>query len=494
MKYRHKCMFFAMKRTLPLLISVFLLPTLALAATPSVPVSEAQKKAAFDQAVSALKSGDMKYFTTVSAPTGPAGTVNCFDYYHFQSVQVNVTPTASSTPAGSPVTFTGTLENQNSYPIVDGQIYVKIFRDNPDQTAALLNANDLIDQYVLKSSISLAAHGKTPLSFTWTPPLNLQAGGYKAAFYFETSQRFNLLGLSFEDDVTGNTTSFNIGNNPSVKNVMFDKSSVTMNGQPFYFAQPPLSFGTTTAVKISAKLVNPTSDSLPVTVTWQDYNWDGLRAKSLVDATTSSVTLAPHTSTVVSYTETKNPGVVSYVVATATAQGVASILDTRFGRDGREEARLALPGITSYPLTQGQGNTLFACFHAISPSMSDATVSAVLKDSSGNIIASTTYAGVIPGDMTAIAYAFTPAQSYTDFSLIETLSQGGTIIDQVTQKYSCADIDPSLCVEKTSATGLDVADLIGGGIILLLLISGLGTYVFLKRKRSVLSAEPTSSL
>ncbi|MGA7884029.1 MAG: hypothetical protein WCD63_24490, partial [Terrimicrobiaceae bacterium] len=39
----------------------------------------------------------------------PANTVNCFDYYHFGSVQVDVTPSVASSVSGVPITFTGKI-------------------------------------------------------------------------------------------------------------------------------------------------------------------------------------------------------------------------------------------------------------------------------------------------------------------------------------------------------------------------------------------------
>ena len=59
----------------------------------------------------------------------PANTINCFDYYHFGSVQVDVTPSVASAVSGVPITFTGSIKNRNPYPVVDGSVYVKIFRE-----------------------------------------------------------------------------------------------------------------------------------------------------------------------------------------------------------------------------------------------------------------------------------------------------------------------------------------------------------------------------
>src|SRR3989339_1329531 len=62
----------------------------------------------------------------------PEGTVDCFDYYRFNSVQVDISPTHGATVPGTTIGFTGFVRNENSYPVVDGQVYVKIFRKGGD--------------------------------------------------------------------------------------------------------------------------------------------------------------------------------------------------------------------------------------------------------------------------------------------------------------------------------------------------------------------------
>ena len=142
------------------------------------------------------------------APTQP-NTINCFDYYHFGSVQVDVTPSVASTVSGVPITFTGTIKNANTYPIVDGAVYVKIFRQrgNGEKDA---NGPDVVDQFYALEGIDLPAGGSKPVNITWNVPAYAASGNYKVATFFTVSHKFNLLGLPFTDDVVGNTASFKV--------------------------------------------------------------------------------------------------------------------------------------------------------------------------------------------------------------------------------------------------------------------------------------------
>lgn len=410
--------------------------------------------------------------TTTSKRTSNISS-SCFDYYHFQSVQVNVAAPRMATSAGNPVIFSGVLENQNPYPIVGGQIYVKIFKKNPNAAEVALNADDLIDQYVAQEGVTLGAGEKRAIEISWLPPVALSAGDYKAAFFFQTAKRFNLLGLSFLDDVVGNIADFSIENASASRNIAFDKSSVTMNGTIFNFARPILQFGATTSVAIKAKLVNPSKETVTVPITWTTYNWDALREENFVASTTEQITLKPLETRTVSYVEDKNKGSVSFVVAEVTYKGVKSILDTRFFRTGIPDTRINFPGIMAYPLSKGEEATLFSCFHSTGAVVPESEIILTLKDMKGKVIHTATYQGTIAGPMSVMKDMFTPVKSYTDFTLNAVLKMNGEVIDDITETYTCSDINPSLC------KGLTI-QIIGGIGLAILLIAGVG-YIRMKR-------------
>src|SRR3989338_69173 len=134
----------------------------------------------------------------------PIGTVNCFDYYTFGSVQVNVTANVTSAVSGIPVTFSGTISNNNPYPIVDGALFVKIFRFTDDASEQNVNGPDVVDQFFVREGIALPPHSEFPIAFSWDIPSYAMTGEYRLATFFPTAKNFNLLGLFFSDDVVGN--------------------------------------------------------------------------------------------------------------------------------------------------------------------------------------------------------------------------------------------------------------------------------------------------
>ena len=170
--------------------------------------------------------------TSASQSAANAALVSCNDYYHFGSVQAHLSPSSIQGISGAPISFTGTLDNANPYPVVDGTLYVKVFKDRVARDA---NGPDVVDEFAVKSGISIPAKGSVPISFDWNVPSYAQGGNYSMASYFITSSNFNLLGLSFTDDVTGSAMRFKVTGEQS-SGVAFNKAGVKINDQTYRFA------------------------------------------------------------------------------------------------------------------------------------------------------------------------------------------------------------------------------------------------------------------
>ena len=375
-----------------------------------------------------------------------SGTVNCFDYYHFGSVQVNLSSTLTQTVPGATLGFSGEIKNTNEYPIVDGQVYVKIFKQRTGEGFNPESGSALIDQFSLEDTFVLPAYGSKKAFFRWKVPENAEAGEYTVAFFFQTAKRYNLLGLSFTDDVTGNKTKFTVTSDDIFNLVAFNKNNISLNGTPYHSATFPPHFAKDEPVTASMELINPRNETAVIPINWKLYSWDGLRKESLKDTKTESVRLEPRETKIVSYTVSPIQATVSYLVAEADDAGSKSILNIRFVRDGINETRINFPGITEYPLQAGKEETLFSCVHSTNtPFVDDSSLTLTLMDEGNNVIHSYTYTGGITSSMMGVKDTFTPKKTYSNFSLKATLKNKGKIVEEVSQMYSCIDIDPTLC-------------------------------------------------
>ncbi|MBL8158411.1 hypothetical protein JNK62_02680 [bacterium] len=380
----------------------------------------------------------------------PAGTVSCFDHYTFGSVQAQLTPSVANTVSGTAVTFSGSVINDNPYPIVDGALYVKVFKSRGSENDG--NGPDVVDQFFAKGDIVIPAKGSAPISFQWRVPSYALSGEYELATYFVSSRKFNLLGLSFTDDVVGNTIPFTVSGEMTT-GVKFDKAGVTINGEDYYFAAFPPRVSATSSGVVSATLRNTTNTTQAVTVQWTVYQWDGLLRENVVQEESRTVTVPANSSAqaTITVTDTKYP--VYYVVGTAKWKDTQSVIGARFIREGVDRTRINFPGVSSFPLKAGEMNTLFSCLHNSGEAavVSGGSLDLTILDRDGNPIHQYTYKGDVTGDMMGVASAFTPTKNYDYFTISARLFQGDQFVDEANLVYDCQAIDPSLCLPAAAA-------------------------------------------
>ncbi len=255
-------------------------------------------------------------FNGVTAQTTPQDQLfNCFDSYHFGSVNADVYGATKSLVGGTKAHFNLTVVNKNTYPIVDGSVYVKIFKVVVGGTKDV-NGPDVVDQFIAVDNISLAATGTKNYTFDWNVPSHLATGDYRIATFVVSAKKFNLLGLTFTNDVIGNTYDFKISSEYP-KTVTFDRTTVTVNKQSYHFAAAPVRLSSTESATVLSKLSNPFNTLSAVPVTWKLYRWDGLKEDALVSSTTEVVILQPNETKTVTFITGDTSSSVYYLVEEA---------------------------------------------------------------------------------------------------------------------------------------------------------------------------------
>lgn len=424
--------------------------------------------------------------------TGLDDTVNCFDYYSFGSVQVDVSPTIDQTVPGMPLTFVGKIRNNNPYPIVNGSVYVKIFKlEDIDGVDTHQNGYPLVAFFEAGEDIVIPANTEKDFTFDWQVPSFLQGGEYQANFFFVTDHRFNLLGLTFTDDVTGNKANFSV-TNATNKQVVFDKNSVTLNDKPYLFATFPPHLDLDTPALLKAELVNPSDVEKVVTLSWRLYNWDGLRDDSQFDSKKETIVLKPYEKREVTYSTSKQIGSVSYIIATVQDGDAASIINPRFVRDGIEEVRLNFPSLYTYPLEIGKEATFFSCAHSTNlPLVEGNTLTLTLADADTNkTFHSYTYEGGITGSMMAVKDSFIPSHVPQRVVLTTTLTRNGEIVDTVSQIYDCANLSSGECPKSgqdaaNTATNIPTKNIIIAIIVGVLTLSAITALIIMYHRRNI---------
>lgn len=379
------------------------------------------------------------------------GAISCFDYYSFGSVQVDVAPYFSEVFNTDLVIFGGHLKNNNSYPVVNGQVYMKVFKKEQESPEFLKeNGYPLVDFVLVEDNITIPANSEKPFKFDWMVPNNAPTGDYKAAFFFTTEHRYNLLGLSFTDDVTGNTAPFSVINTTDYQPVAFDKNSVRLNDTSHSFALPSWHFEKDEQITAYATLVNSSDDVRTVELHWTTYKWDGILESNKKDEKIQKVSLQPHTEIEVGYATPVLDTSVTFVQVEAHDGDTSSVMHIRYIRDGLEETRINYPSINNYPLKKGEEATIFSCLHSTNlPVVSDSTLVLTLTDPEGHVLHKYTYEGDVTGLMMGVKDTFVPDRNLANLSLTAELLHKDEIVEKVTVVYRCEDINPELCGTDT---------------------------------------------
>lgn len=414
------------------------------------------------------------------------GLAPCFENYKFGSVQVDISPVNKDALAGTNLVFNGSVRNTNSYPIVDGAVYVKIFR-KAAQSNVQSNGWELMDQFFAQKELNIDGQKQIPVSFTWKIPAYAVGGEYKVATYFVSQDRFNLSGLSFTDDITGTIIPFKVTSEQS-KTVAFDRNTVKVGDKNFLFAAFTPKVTRDEEVQVTFNLKNEFATPKNAEVTYTLYSWDGLRNEKILNTKKENISLSGNEVKALSYTVTDSAHPVYYLVVESKVDDAKSIIDIRFARSGVEEARLNFPALNNYPLKEGVQASMFSCFHnsGLGESVKDGKVVMTLTDGKGKQIDTFTWEGSITGKMMAIKKSFTPTKNYGHLILITDLYVGKKLVDSSRSYYECEKLNPDVCIAENLAdvgnTSSVMIKIVVGLAVLVVLVAILAYHGHLKRK------------
>lgn len=405
----------------------------------------------------------------------PSGRIACFDYYKFGSVQADLQPSLSQTVPGATLSFTGTVTNENDYPLVGGRLSAKVFRRDQG-TFGQGNGNPVVDQFVIEENMQLGAKVSKEIAFDWNIPTNARGGEYYVAYFFTTSERYNMMGLSFTDDIIGNQAQFSVTTDAAAMNVEFDKNTAFLNDKAVRVAEYPLHFNGNETVNLKVNITNPSDQVKTLPLQWNQYNWDAQRVENRKNIKTELITLQPKETKEFQYTNVTTNGTVNYITAVVQDGEHKNFLNVRYVKDGIEETRINFPSITSFPLKADQEQTLFACAHSTNlPFVKGNTLILTLKDRAGGVISQYRYEGDISGSMGGFGQKFTPTQDYDFVTLEAGLFREGNEMEKVEVTYDCQLIDSTQCNSQEESNTF----LSGGKNLAIIGIAALGIVVLI---------------
>ncbi|MDO8574477.1 MAG: hypothetical protein Q7R86_02530 [bacterium] len=402
----------------------------------------------------------------------------CFDFYNFGSVPVDISPELIQTLAGSELRFYVTATNENPYPIVDGSIYVKVFRKQTDQEMAQKNGGFLVDEFFMKEGVILDAGETKKFDFLWKVPAWAPEGDYQAFTYFQSAKKFDLLGLPFTDDVKGSRADFKI-RGEFENSVGLDKNNVKVNGKLYLFTGGPSLFESDETIKVEIPIQNPTTNSESAVVNYTLYWWSGSLDSQKIDSRKETVTLASGEKKTLSYEIINKDYPVYYLVVDSKWNDYSNIIGVRVARKELGRLRINFPGVTSFPITEGINNEVFACLHNVSlGGTTNGKLEISILDENGASVKEFAYEGAITSVMMGLKGNFLPEKSYDKFTLKASLFDGErTLVDNAELSFDCLEINSDKClleeIEEEGLLGLNPQMLmyvIIGALILVIII------------------------
>ena len=393
---------------------------------------------------------------------------DCFSpgLYKFQSVQVSVGPEKGSYNAGETINFVGNIINQNNYPVVDGNVFVRIGKQNPYY---IHDGHNAVDEIMAVSNVSVDASSSLPVIFSWTVPKDLGVGDYRADYFFSVGKKFNLGGLPFTNEIIVGFSNFKINNTKETEFVL-DRTTTKVNGIKYnHIGQWPAP-KEGEKIEIVQPVKNFTDKEIKVSVNYDLYYWDSLDPADKLDSKVEMVTVPAKSSKNLTYTISKSEKSVYYLRIKATVGDASSMVNIRT-TSNIEKARINYPAITAFPLTKGDSANLFSCFHTVYGVASSSKLVLSLTDKNGNSVAKGEYTGSFGSNMNGAVANFTAGKDYTFLNLKAELFDNGKLTDSYQIDYDCSSLKSAKC---ELLTGNTVNKTVIFWAIILILISLLG--------------------
>ena len=315
---------------------------------------------------------------------------DCFDYYHFPSIQTSFDTTEESYAPGQTVYFKGNLINENNYPIADGYLFVRVARFNENYTQ---EGHDIVDEFFAQSGpqgrekFYLESNETKPTVFGWNVPENLSDGNYIAAFNFVVGKKMNLSGLSFTNEVTAGSVEFEVKNSAAnIQRVFWERPSFVVNGEKYdHIGFWPL-IDKGAKVAISGKLKNDTAQQAKVKLVYDLFYWDGLNDENKISSKSEDIIIAPNSSHSLKYAIPEMNETVYFLRITAVSgNNQKSIVNLRFVSE-QARPRINFFSPMKFPLLKGETTENFICFHNTADGAANGKVSMNVFDEFGNKI------------------------------------------------------------------------------------------------------------
>jgi hypothetical protein len=410
---------------------------------------------------------------------------DCFDYYKFQSVQVNVSIDGESYSPGQNVIFGGKVINGNPYPVVDGNIFVRIGKKSPKYETLW---NDPAAEFVAVENISVDSNSEKLVSFSWKIPAGLGAGDYQVDYFFSAGKKFNLGGLPFTNEVIVGFSNLRIDStNKTI--FQFDREKTQVNNQQYEHigSWPDVKPGS--EVIITQPINNFSDKDISVKVSYNLYFWDSLLPADKLDSKVENIVIPAKSSKIVSYKINKVDQTAYYLNIKAEGENSSSVVSIRLTSSEILKGRINYPALTVFPIQKGEDTNIFSCIHSVSGPINGAKLKISLLNIKNELIWQGDYSGDITSLMSGAVGNYIAKDDLTYLKMKTDLFDAkGNLQDTYENIYDCSTLNSEKCVQMNTIDFGPIIIVLGALIIVLLFaIAITSKSINIARKKILLS-------
>lgn len=359
---------------------------------------------------------------------------SCFKYYDYAKVKVYLGSDKSSFSAGEAAVISGTLNNQNSFPLRGVSLYGQLKRVN--ETADFSqNGHFLVDKLTFLTDINLLPQEVKNISFQLPLLANYPKGEYQLQYFVFSQQGFNYAGRNFLEEDTAGVTNFTINGETAVQ-AYFDPSSLTVNGNRHAIREQLAKFSKE-RLEFEVNLFQSSPANAAMEAKYYFYSYDDSLESNLVNQGKEIVS-PQNNYTLNAHFTPQTSG--AYVFLATIEKPFKSMIKYRFAIEGDDPSPLKINdlGITNFPPTAL--DRAYLCFHsATDRDTPTTTVRLSILDGENNLIAEKEVTASFDKNVQAISLPLDTLSDRTMFAVRgELISEVIPEKNQaVTLSYSC---------------------------------------------------------
>ncbi len=391
------------------------------------------------------------------------GQAHCFDYYKFQSVQVSLGVEKDPYVSGEIIKVSGEIINENDYPVVDGNVFVRVSKNNENYVN---EGVFIVDEFIAMENVAIDKNSQIEGSFEWKIPESLSAGEYRLDYFFSVGKKFNLGGLPFSNEVIIGSALFSIESEQD-SFISFNREETKVSGEKYnHIGNWPIIASGERAL-IAQPIVNTFDEEKEIDIKYDLYYWDSLNEDDLIATENRKITVPANESTILEYEIREVNEPVYYLKITATSGDQKSIVNVRVASN-QEKPRLNYPAITKFPISKGENFTLFSCFHNTSGMITSGRVEVFLKDKKGREVGKIDYKGDISAAMSVDKIDMVAENDYEYLELeAKVYDKNNKVVDEYSTIYDCKLLNN--CKVSSSAQGDGTKSILSAKNILIII-------------------------